>query len=624
MHKLFAKQLAKARAPAGVDLDRLGELVSAAYDEADRDRRLTDRSIGLMIEELEQRHRALTASEERLRAQNLRFDAALNNMSQGLCMFDAEFRVVVHNRRCLDMFGLAPEMIEPGTALLDVFRRMVARGGVADRTAEQLYADYRAQIAARGAAMYHRELPGGRVVAIVHRAMADGGWVATYEDVTERRRAEARIAYLAAHDALTGLSNRAAFSEHLAFALDGAADGGEAVAVLCVDLDRFKEVNDVFGHTVGDGLLKHVARRLEAAADGAFVARVGGDEFTIVSSGRPQPETAAALADRLLAAVAQDIDVDGHRLRAGLSVGVAIYPTDGDDATTLLANADAALYRAKAEGRGAMRFFEPDMDLRLRQKRALQSDLQSALARGQLAVHFQPQARIDREVVGFEALVRWTHQDLGPVAPATFIPLAEESGAIMPIGEWVLREVCREAASWPRPLQVAVNLSPVQFRHGDLPGVVHAALLDSGLAPGRLELEITEGVLIDDFSRTVSILRRLKALGVRIAMDDFGTGYSSLSYLRSFPFDKIKIDRAFIASMEHNPQSAAIVRAVIGLGRGLDLPVVAEGVESDSEIAFLAREDCHEVQGYLIGRPRPIDDYATLVGRPAAAQARTA
>jgi diguanylate cyclase (GGDEF)-like protein/PAS domain S-box-containing protein len=444
------------------------------------------------------------------------------------------------------------------------------------------------------------------------------------EDVTERKRAEEQIAHMAHYDALTDLPNRAAFTERLALTLEVAAETDKPFALLCLDLDRFKEVNDVFGHAVGDELLRQLSRRLQAVAEGAFLARLGGDEFMVVASGDDQPAAAAALADRLLSALEQEFDIEGAQLRVGLSIGVAIFPNDGFDATTLLGNADAALYRAKSEGRGLIRFFESHMDQRLRERRALQHDLRSALERDQLVLHYQPQARMNGDIIGFEALVRWTHPMRGMVPPATFIPIAEESGLIIPLGEWVLREACREAASWPRPLHVAVNLSPVQFQHGDLPALVHAVLLETGLAPGRLELEITENVLIGDFSRAVSILRRLKLLGVRIAMDDFGTGYSSLSYLQSFPFDKIKIDQAFISNLERNPQSAAIIRAVIGLGRGLDLPVVAEGVETEEQLAFLSREACDEVQGYFVGRPEPIVHYAELVGRPPVAEKRLA
>jgi len=341
---------------------------------------------------------------------------------------------------------------------------------------------------------------------------------------------------------------------------------------------------------------------------------MGGDEFTVIVEG-PQPATAEATADKLLAATNEEIELEGQEFRIGATIGVAVYPTDGEDATTLLGNADSALDQAKTDARGSIRFFEAKMDHLLRARRDLQLDLRSAAACGELKLYFQPQAQIDGEVVGFEALLRWRHPHRGMVPPSTFIPLAEESGLIVPIGEWVLREACREAVDWPTPLQVAINLSPVQFQHGDLVNLVHSVLLETGLSPNRLELEITENVLIGDFSSALSILRRLKLLGVRIAMDDFGTGYSSLSYLQSFPFDKIKIDQTFISNLDHNPQSAAIIRAVIGLGRGLELPVVAEGVETKSQLDFLTREACDQVQGYVVGRPLPIEDYADLVGR---------
>jgi diguanylate cyclase (GGDEF)-like protein len=439
--------------------------------------------------------------------------------------------------------------------------------------------------------------------------------ISVIRDLTDRKRHEQRIAHMAHHDPLTDLPNRAAFNECIAATVDLAARAGESFAVLCLDLDRFKSVNDVFGHSAGDALLREVARRLEAVCEGAFLSRVGGDEFTVITPTGPQPENAERLAERLCAALDSDIEVDGHPMRVGLTIGIAVFPQDGADAVTLVANADAALFRAKQEARGSVRFFELSMDKLLREKRALQQDLRNAIVRNELDLHYQPQAHINGEITGFEALVRWHHPRSGLVSPGTFIPLAEETGIIVPLGEWILRTACREAASWPKPLRVAVNLSPVQFQRGDLAKLVHEILLETGLSPSRLELEITEGVLIGDFSGAVATLRRLKNLGVRIAMDDFGTGYSSLSYLQSFPFDKIKIDQAFVANLAHSQQAVTIIRAVIALGRGLDLPVVAEGAETEEQLKFLAGEQCSEIQGYYVGRPKPIADYAHVVGR---------
>jgi diguanylate cyclase (GGDEF)-like protein/PAS domain S-box-containing protein len=452
-------------------------------------------------------------------------------------------------------------------------------------------------------------------LAVTGPAGTPGYLISLINDLTERKRDEQRLAHMANHDSLTDLPNRASFNKCIAATIDLAAAAGESFAVLCMDVDRFKAVNDVYGHATGDALLREVARRIEAACQGAFLARTGGDEFAVITPTAQQPEAIVALTERLCTVLNTDIDVDGHPLRVGLTIGVGIFPQDGADAATLVANADAALFRAKGEARGSIRFFEMSMDQQLREKRALQQDLHSAIGRDEIVLHYQPQAHIDGHVTGFEALVRWHHPRHGMVPPSTFIPLAEESGNIIALGEWILRTACREAASWPRPLRIGINLSPVQFQHGDLPRLVHQVLLDTKLPPERLELEITEGVLIGDFTRALAILRRLKALGVRIAMDDFGTGYSSLSYLQSFPFDKIKIDQAFIANLGHSEQAATIIRAVIALGRGLDLPVVAEGVETREQLDFLAAENCNEIQGYFIGRPRPIADYADVVGR---------
>ena len=443
--------------------------------------------------------------------------------------------------------------------------------------------------------------------------------IKTHEDVTDRRQTESRMAHMAYHDGLTDLPNRAAFLQALAQMIEACEGTDEEFAVLSVDLDGLKEINDVFGHAIGDKLLIEVSRRIQASARGGVVARLSGDEFGLIIDGK-QPAAGKALAEQLAEALAQEFLIDGKSVRTGVTTGISIFPRNGADAASLLANAGAALFRAKAKSRGSISIYEPEMDQQIRDRRVLHQDLSMAIKNGELSLYYQPQAMsrhtvASSEVIGFEALARWLHPVRGFVPPGDFIPLAEESGLIVEMGEWILREACREAASWPMPLQIAVNLSPAQFMHGDLVGLVHSILLETGLAPGRLELEITEGVLIEDFDRGLALLRRLKALGVRISMDDFGSGYSSLSYLQAFPFDKIKIDRAFVMNLGRNPQSAAIVRAVIGLGHGLEMSIVAEGVETQEQLGFLAEEGCDAVQGYFIGRPAPIGLYAALVGR---------
>jgi diguanylate cyclase (GGDEF)-like protein/PAS domain S-box-containing protein len=443
--------------------------------------------------------------------------------------------------------------------------------------------------------------------------------IKTHEDVTDRRQTESRMAHMAYHDGLTDLPNRAAFLQALAQMIEACEGTGEEFAVLSVDLDGLKEVNDVFGHAVGDKLLIEVSRRIQAAARGGVVARLSGDEFGLIIDGK-QPVAGVMLAEQLAEALAKEFQIDGKSVRTGVTTGISVFPHNGSDAASLLANAGAALFRAKAKSRGSISIYEPEMDQQIRDRRVLHQDLSLAIKNGELSLHYQPQAMARQtvaasEVIGFEALARWLHPVRGFVPPGDFIPIAEESGLIVEMGEWILREACREAASWPMPLQIAVNLSPAQFMHGDLVGLVHSILLETGLAPGRLELEITEGVLIEDFDRGLALLRRLKALGVRISMDDFGSGYSSLSYLQAFPFDKIKIDRAFVINLGRNAQSAAIIRAVIGLGHGLEMSIVAEGVETQEQLGFLADEGCDAVQGYFLGKPLPIGQYAALVGR---------
>ncbi|SDR62424.1 PAS domain S-box-containing protein/diguanylate cyclase (GGDEF) domain-containing protein [Rhizobiales bacterium GAS113] len=577
-----------------------------------------------LVQVLEDHTERLATQAELDRARNF-LDVVIENIPTAILVKDVRNGChIVINRAAETFFGVPRETML-NKACHDVFRKEEA-DAIQARDREVLESG-------KELAIHEHSMvtPAGETRWVIAKRLrlndAEGKaqfFVIAIDDVTEQKRSAERIAFMAHHDTLTGLPNRAAFSERLTLAFDevsksaesfsGESFSAESFAVLCIDVDRFKEINDVFGHAAGDEFLRTVSRRISEAADGSFLARLGGDEFTMITPAGPQPATAEALVRRLFDSVVGDVEIGGHQMRVSLSVGISVFPADGADASTLLSNADAALYRAKKEGRDTFRFFDAEMDRRTRERHALQHDLRAGINRDELVLHYQPQARMKGEIIGFEALIRWMHPKRGLIAPGNFIPAAEENGLIVAIGEWTLREACREAASWEVPLQIALNLSPVQFRYGDLPSLVHRVLLETGLVPSRLELEITESALIGDFARAVSILRRLKALGVKIAMDDFGTGYSSLSYLQSFPFDKIKIDRSFIMNLGDNPQSATIVRAVIGLARGLDLPVIAEGVETQDQLAFLTNESCDEVQGYLIGRPRPINDYARLTG----------
>jgi diguanylate cyclase (GGDEF)-like protein len=434
--------------------------------------------------------------------------------------------------------------------------------------------------------------------------------VMVLRDLRERRAAEDRITHIAHHDALTGLPNRGLFIDRLQHAIAQVRrDLTESIAVLCLDLDRFKAINDVVGHAAGDALLCEVANRLRATLrESDTVARLGGDEFAIIQAGEAQPAAAAALAQRLIEAICAGMDYRGQELGVGVSIGIALFPNDGTTAEALLHNADTAMYRAKEQLEGAARFFEPAMDQAQRERRQIELELRQAIADARLALHYQPLLTRGRRLAGYEALVRWPHAVRGLVPPGEFIPIAEESGLIVPLGAWVLRAACLEAARWPEQLTVAVNVSPVQFRQGDLPRVVAGALAESGLDPARLELEITEGVLVDNTEQALITLRRLKAQGVRISLDDFGTGYSSLSYLSRFPFDKVKIDQSFVRQMLDDSSALAIVQAIIQLCQSLQLKVTAEGVETEAQLATLAAAHCDQVQGYLLGRPMAAAD----------------
>jgi diguanylate cyclase (GGDEF)-like protein/PAS domain S-box-containing protein len=620
VHKLLARQLTKAAKGSGeLDLETLLGLVSEAYGQSDSDRQRTDRSIALMIKELEQLNRgldqlvqertaALRERETELQAQNLRFDAALENMPHGLCMFDRNECLIVCNERYGEMYGLTGEQTKRGVTLRSILEARVAAGHSpedANRYIEERLAEVR-----RNDPYYtENAMRDGRVLGVNHRPMHDGGWVATHQDITAQKRAETQIAYMARHDGLTGLANRAVLLEKMEEALARLRRHGNRFTVFMLDLDLFKTVNDSLGHPVGDELLKVVAGRLSACIrETDTVARLGGDEFAILATADgDQREAAIATANRLLGAVAAPCDLDGHHVNIGTSVGIALAPEHGTDVDQLVKNADLALYKAKSEGRDAYRIFEDAMGVEVRTRRAHQIDLRNALSNDEFELYYQPIVDIQtRQTASIEALIRWHHPQRGMIPPADFIPLAEESGLINQIGEWVLRKACSDALHWPPHIKVSVNLSAVQFRKIGPIDSFCQTLRESGLPPERLELEITESVLLQGNADNVETLHRLRLMGISIVLDDFGTGYSSLSYLRMFPFDKIKIDRSFVHELANSADCAAIVSAVAGLGRSLRIDTVAEGVETEDQLLLVHAAGCTHAQGYLFGRPCPV------------------
>jgi diguanylate cyclase (GGDEF)-like protein len=547
------------------------------------------------------------ARDAELRRQNELFDAALNNMSQGLGMFDAEHRLIVSNRRFSEIFHLEPGAAKPGAHAADL---LGLQSGPADFEREgggSAWAEHQAQAARSHASTFVQEDGEGRSLSISHQPLPNGGWVTTYEDVTESRRTEARIRHLANHDALTGLPNRRQFTTRLDEALQCV---GAGVAVMFLDLDQFKNVNDTLGHHAGDELLRLAAGRIrECMRDGDLIARLGGDEFAVLLQGKGAlPDNFETLAQRIIRSLSTPFDLAKFQASVGVSVGIAAATSSTSDGDTLLKHADMALYGAKAAGRGTYRIFEASMAAELQARMDLEADLRGALDRGELELHYQPLLDLQRgQLSGFEALLRWRHRVRGMVSPADFIPIAEETGLIVPIGEWVLRRACADAVTFPNSVKVAVNISPVQFAAGDLSEQIRDTLLQSGLSAYRLELEITESALLQDSEAVIGTLHSLRALGVRTALDDFGTKYSSLTYLRSFPFDKIKIDQSFVRDMATREDCLAIVRSVAQLAVRLGMTATAEGVESGAQLDQVREAGCTEAQGYLFGQAEPVE-----------------
>jgi diguanylate cyclase (GGDEF)-like protein len=544
-------------------------------------------------------------------------EAIIDSLSQGFLLYDANDRLIMRNSHYLKLFPALHDVAVPGATYEEIVKGELAIHGKKSANVD-LKADLHERVGQHQNAqyMFERQLDGDRWLLVNEQRTADGGTVVLYTDISELKQREKQIRHLAYHDILTGLPNRALFSQRLDRALADARQRGTSVAVVCIDVDYFKNVNDTLGHSAGDAVLKFLADRLQQAlGEDDFVARLGGDEFGIVLVDLDRPEQATQLAWRLLSAVSQPIDLQGQQVVSGISMGISSSATDGDQADQLLKNADLALYRAKSDGRGTFRFFAPEMDARAQARRALEMDLRQALIREQFELHYQPQLDVNScEIIAFEALVRWRHPERGLVAPCEFIPTAEETGVIVGLGEWVLRRACEDAIAWPDNIKVAVNVSAAQFRNHDLADFVARTLKETGLKPERLELEITESLLLRDVEANLATLTELKTVGVRVSMDDFGTGYSSLGNLRSFPFDKIKIDRSFVNDLEQNAESAAIVRAVLGLGRSLGMVTCAEGVETEEQLARLRGEGCAEVQGFYFSKPQPVQEIPRLLG----------
>ncbi len=556
---------------------------------------------------------ALKEQGARLEATNLRLDTALDNMSQGLCLFDADGRLTVVNACYSEIFHLPPGRVRLGLSILELIAMRVEHNNHPGITVESLVLAKMAAVGRRVPTTFSMPITGGRILSVSMRPAPNGGWAATYEDVTERRAAEEKVVFMARHDALTQLPNRTLFVERMQQALMG-LDQGRNFAVLCLDLDRIKEVNDTLGHAMGDVLLRTLSERLQSCIRATdTISRVGGDEFTIIQIAPQSTTEIEALARRIIEVTSKPFDLEGRRATIGISIGISVAHASGVTADVVLRNADMALYRAKEEGRGTWRFFEPEMDASIRSRRALGNDFREALARGEFELLYQPVCDLKRErVSAFEALLRWRHPVRGVVHPLEFIPIAEELGFIVPLGEWVLRQACLEAMRWPDHVSVAVNVSSAQFRTDQLVQTVMAALRSAGLPARRLSLEITETVLLSHSQATLATMRALRVMGVRISLDDFGTGYSSLSYLGRFPIDQIKIDQSFIRNLG---ETSTVVRAIIGLAASLSMRVVAEGVETMDQVRWLQAEHCDEVQGFLLARPLASSELSDAIDR---------
>ena len=579
MHKTFAGMVEKAKSPDGsLDLEALDRLVNSG----------------------------LLAAKRAAGLDRMRLEAAIATTGQAISIYDRDRKLVYCNRQFLHLYGLPKRLGRPGTTFEAILRGRTASGSYVGDDPDVFVAERLAQLDQRSYSNVVVTLNSGRLLSITHQPLRDGGWVSIHKDITEFNQLQEELAHRAYHDSLTGLANRHLLQQRLSQCVDEAAGLG-SFALLLVDLDGFKAVNDTLGHAAGDQLLKEVAHRLEAVVGTrGMAARMGGDEFAVVMDVGAAGRDAHMLAVQLIDAARRPFSIDGQPCEIAFSIGVAVAPDDGHNAEQLLKNADLALYAAKKQRRGSYCFFEPAMDKAMRDRRQLERDLALALERGQFELHFQPILNLKRQVIcGFEALLRWNHPTEGMISPARFIPVAEETGLIVPIGEWALREAINEASKWPVGVRVAINVSSVQFQRGNVVAAIMNALGSAGLAPERVEIEITESVFFENNVANLDALRQLHALGLKIALDDFGTGYSALSYLLSYPFDKIKIDGSFVRASDNVAGAQAIIRAIAEIGHRMGITTTAEGIETAAQLRGVHAAGYTEAQGYLIARPMP-------------------
>jgi diguanylate cyclase (GGDEF)-like protein len=569
-----------------------------------------------VLQKLKLRRPVLSEREFELEAHSHHLQLALNNMDQGLVMVDSTGNIVICNDRCLAMYGIPRNLLTPQCSLTELIHYRKAAGALPE-SVEQYCSEILARMALKLPTSTYLQTSDGRTIHIVERPMPDGGWVVTHEDVSHRQRADDQIVYMAHHDSLTGLANRELFKQRLEEALKWIGRG-QGLAVFYLDLDNFKIINDTLGHPVGDSLLRAVAGRLrKCVRESDLVARFGGDEFAIIQTRIVDPADIERFARRLRDAIIAPYQLDDNHLVVDTSIGIAVAPNDGSDSDQLFKNADLALYGAKADGRGTHRFFETAMQERATARRSLETDLRKAMIEGQFELYYQPIIGLVKdEVVACEALLRWHQPGRGTIYPSEFIPVAEETGLIVKLGEWVIRTACAEAMNWPDHIKVSVNVSPKQFSQSDLFKVVSEAVEVTGLSANRLEIEITESLLMQDSGLILATLSRLHDLGVRITMDDFGLGHSSLGFIRNFPISRIKIDRSFIADLSDECASAAIVRAISDLANNLGIHTSAEGVETREQQRIAKALGCTEMQGYLFSHPKPKEAIARFFASP--------